>query len=158
MKVGDQVRVLAIPEWLTHDLPEEDIARLNAQVGEVVQIRELQSHSHLWFSFSDGSEGFALHRRDVEPVRSGSLWRGPLLSFVIVFVAFGGYAFASALAGPWRIDVAFLGLLHVGLPYGLAAGALHLGLLAVSRWQRSGSFGAPNYSLKRPHRSLHRRR
>jgi hypothetical protein len=25
--VGDAVRILSIPQWLTHDLPEEDVAR-----------------------------------------------------------------------------------------------------------------------------------
>ena len=154
MKVGDKVRVLAIPDWLTRDLPEEDVARLNAQAGEVVEVRELQSHGHLWLSFVDGTEGFALHRRDVELVKSGSLWRAPLISFLAAFTVFGGYAFASALAGPWRIDVAFLGLLYVGFPCGLAAGSIHLGLSALSRLRRSGTSGAPNYSLKRTDQSL----
>jgi hypothetical protein len=154
MKVGDKVRVLAIPDWLTHDLPEEDVARLNAQVGEVVEVRELQGHGHLWLSLADGTEGFALHCRDVELVRSGTLWRAPLISFLVAFTIFGGYAFASALAGPWRMDVAFLGFLYVGLPYGLAVGSIHLGLLVLSRWRRSGGSGAPNYSLKRTNQSL----
>jgi hypothetical protein len=154
MKVGDKVRVLTIPDWLIHDLPEEDVARINAQVGEVVEVRELQGHGHVWLSFADGTEGFALHSRDVTLVQKGSLWRGPLISFFVAFTAFGGYAFASALASPWRIDVAFLGLFYVGLPYGVAAGSIHFGLLALSRWWRSGSFRAPNYSLKRTNQSL----
>ncbi len=154
MKVGDKVRVLAIPDWLICDLPEEDVARLNAQAGEVVEVRGLQSHDHLWLSFVDGTEGFALRRRDVELVNADSLQRAPIVSFLVAFTIFGGYAFASALAGPWRIDVAFLGLLYVGFPCGLAAGSIHLGLLALSRWRRSSSSGAPNYSLKRTDQSL----
>jgi hypothetical protein len=139
MKVGDKVRVLAIPEWLIHGLPAEDVDHLNAQAGEVVEVRGLQGHGHLWLSFSDGTEGFTLHRRDVKLIRFGSLWRAPLISFLAAFAIFGGYAFASALAGPWRIDVAFLGLLYVGLPYGVAAGAIHVGFLAISRWWRFSS-------------------
>jgi len=83
-----------------------------------------------------------------------SLWRAPLISFLTAFAVFCGYAFASALAGPWRIDVAFLCLLLVGVPYGLAVGALHLVVLALSRWWRSGVSSMPNNSLKRTNQSL----
>lgn len=70
MKVGDQVRVLAIPDWLIHDLPQEDVDKLRAQVGTVHEIREVQPGGYLWLS-----GWFALMPNDVELVEAGAAAR-----------------------------------------------------------------------------------
>jgi hypothetical protein len=70
MKVDDLVRVLEIPNWLTHDLSIEDQTRLHQQIGKVVRILQLQPHGYLWLSFSDGTEGFSLQPSDVQLVQS----------------------------------------------------------------------------------------
>ena len=70
MKVGDSVRVLAIPGWLTNDLPLEEKTRLHQLVGKVVRVLRLQPNNYLWLSFSDGTEGFSLQASDVQLVHS----------------------------------------------------------------------------------------
>lgn len=67
MKAGDKVRVLAIPDWLVHDLPEEDVEHLRAQIGMVHVIHEVQVGGYLWLS-----GWFALKPCDVELVNMGA--------------------------------------------------------------------------------------
>ena len=50
MNVGDRVRVLAIPDCLVHDLQEDDVENLRAQLGTVHEIHELQPGGYLWLS------------------------------------------------------------------------------------------------------------
>jgi len=66
MKVGDKVRVLAIPDWLVHDLPAEDVENLRAQVGVVHVVEEVQPGGYLWLGW------FALKPCDVELVHEGA--------------------------------------------------------------------------------------
>lgn len=72
MKVGDKVRVLAIPDWLVHDLPQEDVDNLRAQIGVVHEIHDVQPGDYLWLS-----GWFALKPSDVELVQSGAMTSGP---------------------------------------------------------------------------------
>ena len=45
---GMLVRVLTIPEWLTHDLPEEEVRQLKAVEGTVRQISEIDAGGYIW--------------------------------------------------------------------------------------------------------------
>jgi len=67
MKVGDQVRVLTIPDWLVHNLPQEDVDNLRAQIGLVHEIHEVQPGGYLWLS-----GWFALKPSDLELVQAGA--------------------------------------------------------------------------------------
>ena len=67
MRVGDRVRVLGIPDWLVHNLPEEDVENLRAQIGQIHQILELQPGGYVWLS-----GWFALEPCDVELVQAGA--------------------------------------------------------------------------------------
>ena len=42
------VRVLTIPQWLTHDLPAEEVHRLKAVEGTVRSISEIDAHGYIW--------------------------------------------------------------------------------------------------------------
>lgn len=68
MKAGDRVRVVTIPDWLVHDLPEEEVENLRAQMGMIHEVHEIQSGGYLWLS-----GWFALAPCDVELVESGGL-------------------------------------------------------------------------------------
>jgi hypothetical protein len=46
---GAMVRILTIPHWLTHDLPAEDVARLKAVEGTVMQVIEIDAYGYVWF-------------------------------------------------------------------------------------------------------------
>lgn len=70
MKIGSAVRIVNIPEWLTHDLSGEDKERLYQYVGKIVRILEIQPHGYLWLSFADGTEGFSLQASDVQLIES----------------------------------------------------------------------------------------
>jgi hypothetical protein len=65
MKIGDKVRVLAIPDWLLRDLLEAEQNCFGSQLGKVVEVRGIQSHQHVWLSFADGTEGFALEFSEI---------------------------------------------------------------------------------------------
>ena len=43
------VRILTIPDWLTHDLPPEEVATLKAVEGTVMPILELDAYGMVWF-------------------------------------------------------------------------------------------------------------
>ena len=47
------VRILTIPESLTHDLPREEVARLKATEGTVMPILELDAYGMVWFGAGD---------------------------------------------------------------------------------------------------------
>lgn len=67
MKVGDKVRVLAIPDWLVNELPQEDVDNLRSQIGVVHVIEEVQPDGYLWLS-----GWFSLKPSDVEWVQAGA--------------------------------------------------------------------------------------
>lgn len=41
-------RILTIPNWLTHDLPRDEISRLQAVQGTVLRILELDTYGMVW--------------------------------------------------------------------------------------------------------------
>lgn len=47
---GQWVRIPVIPEWLTHDLPVEEVSRLKAVEGKAMRILELDAYGYAWFS------------------------------------------------------------------------------------------------------------
>lgn len=49
LKAGLPVRVLTIPDWLTHDLPRDEVARLTATEGTVMSVLELDAYGMVWF-------------------------------------------------------------------------------------------------------------
>jgi hypothetical protein len=49
--VGDSVRLLALPNWLTHDLPLEEQAQLRTCVGTIMQVQSIDPYGYLWLGF-----------------------------------------------------------------------------------------------------------
>ena len=49
IRQGAMARILTIPHWLTHDLPAEDVARLKAVEGTVMQVVEIDAYGYVWF-------------------------------------------------------------------------------------------------------------
>mgnify|MGYP001493792204 CR=1 FL=1 len=48
LKVGDAVRLLGLPNWLLHDLPEDEQVELLAFVGKVMQVQEIDCYGYVW--------------------------------------------------------------------------------------------------------------
>ena len=70
--VGDSVLILAIPGWLTHDLPEEEVQRLLQCEGTVMRVLEIDSYGYLWFGAKDEGRWFCLTHNEVERAESPS--------------------------------------------------------------------------------------
>jgi hypothetical protein len=64
LKSGLPVRILTIPEWLTHDLPPEEVVRLKAIEGTVMAILELDAYGMVWFGA--GEPWFSLKPFEVQ--------------------------------------------------------------------------------------------
>jgi hypothetical protein len=60
IQAGDQVRLLAIPDWLIHDLPDDEKIGILACVGKKVAITEIDSYGYFWIgldSIPESSDG-----------------------------------------------------------------------------------------------------
>ena len=64
LRVGDAVFIPVIPDSLTHDLPADDVAALQAQAGTVMAILEIDAYGYLWFG--TGQPWFSLRPSDVQ--------------------------------------------------------------------------------------------
>ncbi len=68
--VGEMARIPVIPHWLTHDLPEEDVAKLKRCEGALMRVLEIDEHGYLWFASRDGGRWFCLKPEEIEIVGS----------------------------------------------------------------------------------------
>jgi hypothetical protein len=68
VKVGDRVRIMTIPDWLVHDLPDEEQDRLAEFDGQIVTVEEIDRFSYLWFK--DPASGFCLRACEVRVVNA----------------------------------------------------------------------------------------
>jgi len=50
-RVGDRVRLLGLPPWLTHDLPADEQVELQSFVGRCAPITEIDAYGYLWLGF-----------------------------------------------------------------------------------------------------------
>lgn len=62
---GDLVTIVTIPEWLTHSLPEEDIAALRAVQGSNRPILRFDEYGYAWFGDRE-HEWFCLRPEEVK--------------------------------------------------------------------------------------------
>jgi hypothetical protein len=68
--VGDDARILSIPQWLTHDLPEEEVSSLKKQEGTIMRILEIDAHGYVWFGTDNSGRWFCLRPSEVQVVWS----------------------------------------------------------------------------------------
>ncbi len=58
----DQVRLINVPDWLIHDLPQDEQAEILSFIGRITQVTEIDSYGYFWVGFghttvdSDGSK------------------------------------------------------------------------------------------------------
>jgi len=67
---GDNVKILSIPAWLTHDLPEEDVTSLKRLEGTVMKVLEIDAHGYVWFGSSNNGRWFCLRPNELQVIRS----------------------------------------------------------------------------------------
>ena len=51
IKVGSLVKLLGIPEWLIHDLPESERAEMLGFVGRHAVVTEIDGAGYFWLGF-----------------------------------------------------------------------------------------------------------
>ena len=56
LKVGDQVKLISIPQWLVHDLPADEQREILACVGKTAVISEIDSRGYFWIGFGTTHE------------------------------------------------------------------------------------------------------
>ena len=55
-RVGDRVRLLGLPDWLIHDLPEDEQRAMRSFVGRCTRITQIDAHGNPWVEFSVATE------------------------------------------------------------------------------------------------------
>jgi hypothetical protein len=56
IQVGDIVKLLDLPEWLTHDLPESEQVEIRAFIGRCAVVSEIDSYGYFWLGFGSTVE------------------------------------------------------------------------------------------------------
>lgn len=56
ISVGDQVKLNAIPDWLVHDLPDDEKREILGFVGKVAVITDIDNYGYFWIGFGEMHE------------------------------------------------------------------------------------------------------
>lgn len=56
IKVGDVVTLIRIPEWLVHDLPEDEQREIASCVGKSAVVSEIDPQGNFWIGFGNTTE------------------------------------------------------------------------------------------------------
>lgn len=57
IKPGDFVRLIGAPDWLIHDLPDDEVNLIMAQVGRVAVVTEIDDYGFFWLWFECAEAG-----------------------------------------------------------------------------------------------------
>lgn len=52
LNAGDQVQLVSVPDWLIHDLPDDERCEILSCVGKVTVITEIDGYGYYWLGFS----------------------------------------------------------------------------------------------------------
>jgi hypothetical protein len=56
IRVGDQVKLLGLPDWLTHDLPESEQVEMRACIGQCAIVDKIDAHGYFWLGFGSTAQ------------------------------------------------------------------------------------------------------
>lgn len=51
IQVGDCVRLLGLPDWMTHDLPHDEQVEMLSFVGKCAEIEKIDDYGYYWLGF-----------------------------------------------------------------------------------------------------------
>ena len=78
IKIGQRVRLTAVPDWLVHDLPEDEKREILSYIGKTAVVTEIDRQGYFWIGFGDTQEApgrahysghsFCVPRECLEPV------------------------------------------------------------------------------------------
>jgi hypothetical protein len=63
---GSFVRIIKMPTWLTHDLPDQEVDRLLQCEGSIMKILEVDKYGYIWFGANNEGRWFCLKPNEVE--------------------------------------------------------------------------------------------
>lgn len=66
--LGAKVKISHLPEWLIHNLPNQEVLRLKTIEGLVMQILKIDQFEYLWFGSNNQGGWFCLRPEEVEVV------------------------------------------------------------------------------------------
>ena len=62
IRPGDCVKLLGLPDWLMHDLPENEQIEMHAFVGQCAVVDAIDVYGYFWLGFGSTTEvGDAAH-------------------------------------------------------------------------------------------------
>jgi hypothetical protein len=56
LHVGDLVRLIGVPDWLIHDLPEDEKQEIIAFIGNVAVVEKIDDAGYFWLGFGNTVE------------------------------------------------------------------------------------------------------
>ncbi len=56
INIGHRVRLRAVPEWLIHDLPEDERREILSYIGKTAMVTEIDGAGYFWIGFGDTQE------------------------------------------------------------------------------------------------------
>ncbi|MFA7585629.1 MAG: hypothetical protein WCY11_05445 [Novosphingobium sp.] len=65
IKVGVEAKILTIPEWLTHDLPSEEVVELKTADGQLMKVLEVDEYGYVWFGTDNVGRWFCLRPSEI---------------------------------------------------------------------------------------------
>ena len=51
IQAGDCVRLLDLPDWMIHDLPEEEQIDMCSFIGQCTEVKRIDDYGYYWLSF-----------------------------------------------------------------------------------------------------------
>jgi hypothetical protein len=66
IKSGDQVKLLSLPDWMTHDLPLDEQTEMHSFVGQSAKVEKIDAYGYYWLGFGssfqvDGNTYYSGH-------------------------------------------------------------------------------------------------
>jgi len=56
IQVGDRVKLLGLPDWLIHDLPESEQIEMRGFIGQCTVVTEIDPYAYVWIGFGSAIE------------------------------------------------------------------------------------------------------
>jgi hypothetical protein len=54
--IGDEVKLIGIPDWLVHDLPKDEGIAIVACIGKTAKVESIDNYGYYWIGFGCTTE------------------------------------------------------------------------------------------------------
>lgn len=56
INIGDSVKLLRLPSWLLHDLPQSEQTEMRTFIGRIAVVNEIDALGYFWLGFGSTAE------------------------------------------------------------------------------------------------------